>query len=63
MSKKGVKRVNGIKWLLFGIALILLSLVCLIRSITGGGSASTLLSLGCSILGMAVCIIGVSRKD
>lgn len=54
---------NGIKWLLFGIALILLSLVCLVWSITGGGSASTLLSLGCSILGMAVCIIGVSRKD
>ena len=54
---------NGIKWLLFGIALILLSLVCLIWSITGGGSASTLLSVGGSILGSAVGSIGVSRKD
>lgn len=59
------KRINGIKWILMGIALISFSIpfFCLMSTGRDLYEALTVLCIFCPFIGMACCVYGFFKKD
>lgn len=54
---------KAIKWMLFGIALLLLGICGMLGCALDGGGGSVALGLLCPLFGILICILAVSKKD
>lgn len=57
------KTVKSIKWMLLGIALILTGIGTLLGYAVVGVDGLEIVGLLCPIIGLIVCVLGMTRED
>ena len=54
---------KAIKWMLFGLALILSGIAFSLTAVLAGGEGLAFLGILCPIFGLIVCVLGLSIKE